>query len=303
MNIEQMQYIVEVARTKSLTTASNNLFVTQSALSQSISNLEMELGVKLFTRSRQGTIPTSEGKKIIKKALEIVIKLQEIREEAQDYSDTLNSELRVMSIPVGLASLVKTITTFKSDQPRTNFRITQNSSKEILHDVRENRVDLGLIATKTDLLIEDRELSFRPFWEGKIVIGVGKNSPLASQKRINAQELVKYPFVLYDEDYVHEFINQFTDRVGPLQTMFTSNNTVAILYALEAGLAITCGYDFSFFNSPKSLKGEIVMLEIDNFEQSPIVLGWVRSKNTEKSLIANLFINRYIQELQLDGLS
>ncbi|MEH6942241.1 LysR family transcriptional regulator [Bacillus sp. JJ722] len=302
MNIEQMQYIVEVARTKSLLAASNNLFVTQSALSQSISNLEKELGMKLFTRSRQGTIPTLEGKKIIKKALEIVIKLQEIKEEAQGYTDLQNSELRIASIPVGMISLVKTVSNFKKDYPRTNFRITEKSSKEILLDIRENKVDLGLIATKEDLLQNDKDLRFEPFWEGKMVIGAGKNSPLASQKSIDAQELLKYLFVLYDEDYVHEFKKCFNEKIGPLNTMFTSNNSVAIIRALSEGLTITCGYDFSFFNSPFVKNGDIVSIDIDNFEQSPIKIGWVRSKCTEKSSISKHFVNRFIHEFQMGDL-
>lgn len=296
MNLEQMQYIVEVARTKSLIAASKNLFITQSALSQSISNLEIELGIKLFTRSRKGTLPTQEGKIVIKKALEIVIKVQEIREEAQNYTDTLSSELRIASIPVGMASLVKTISSFKSDYPRTNFQITQSSSKEILHDIRENKLDLGLIATKK-IPYEDKELIYEPFWEGKIVVGVGMSSPLSGQKRINARELLKYPFVFYDEDYVHEFVGHFAESVGPLQTLFTSNNPIALIYALEEGLAITCGYDFSFLSSSYLSKSNFVTLEIDQLDQNPLSFAWVRSINSEKTT-SQKFVNRFIKEIQ-----
>ena len=58
MNFEQLEYIKEVIETKSMSIAAENLHVTQSAISQSISLLEKEFGVQLFKRSRNGTIPT-----------------------------------------------------------------------------------------------------------------------------------------------------------------------------------------------------------------------------------------------------
>ncbi|MFJ8527537.1 LysR family transcriptional regulator [Bacillus sp. NPDC094106] len=72
MNLEQMEYIKEISRTQSISLAAKNLHVSQAAVSQSISLLERELGVKLFIRSRLGTTPTKEGKNIIRKALEII---------------------------------------------------------------------------------------------------------------------------------------------------------------------------------------------------------------------------------------
>ena len=54
MNLEQLEYVVEIAKTQSFSAASEHLHVTQSAISQSIHRLEKELGLILFERSRQG---------------------------------------------------------------------------------------------------------------------------------------------------------------------------------------------------------------------------------------------------------
>ncbi|WP_247900895.1 LysR family transcriptional regulator [Paenibacillus pabuli] len=55
MNLEQLEYVVEIAKTQSFSAASEHLHVTQSAISQSIHRLENELGMILFERSRHGT--------------------------------------------------------------------------------------------------------------------------------------------------------------------------------------------------------------------------------------------------------
>ena len=70
MNYEKLRYIVEVATSGSIKQASKNLYVTESAISQSISSIEKEIGVKIFTRSRgQDTSLTDEGKKLSKKLM------------------------------------------------------------------------------------------------------------------------------------------------------------------------------------------------------------------------------------------
>lgn len=298
MNIEQLENIVEVTKTKSFAVASKNLHITQSAISQSISKLEKELGVKLFTRSRSGTIPTSEGQIIIQKAFEIIKNIEEIRVEAQNQSDNHEGELRIVTIPIVMDSLVKMISSLIKDYPKVKFEISELGSNEIMNKISENKVDLGLIALKKDSFVKEKGICFEPFLEGKIVVGVGKNSPLATRKSITPQEMLEYPYVIYNEVYNREFLEHFSKTVGPVQLMFTTNNVSAILNALIDDIAITVGYDFSFFNAPSVSNGDIVTLEIKNYEQHPIVLGWVKSEKLRNSSFYQYFIDRLIQAFE-----
>src|SRR4051812_16809292 len=99
MNFEQLEYIKEVIETKSMSIAAENLHVSQSAISQSISLLEKEFGIQLFKRSRIGTFPTDEGKNIIKKLLEILKKTDELKEEVQSITSSFSGELKIATIP------------------------------------------------------------------------------------------------------------------------------------------------------------------------------------------------------------
>src|SRR5690606_22346534 len=99
MNIDQLENIVEIAKSGSLTVAARNKKITISALSQSLSQLENELEISLFNRSRLGTIPTPEGRIIIKSANEVLMKLEELKESAQRISDTLSGQLRIGNEP------------------------------------------------------------------------------------------------------------------------------------------------------------------------------------------------------------
>jgi DNA-binding transcriptional LysR family regulator len=300
MNIEQLHYIIEVAKTKSLLSAANNLHVSQSAISQSISNLEAELGIKLFNRSRIGTIPTAEGRIVIKKASGVVRTLQDIKDEAKHYSEISIDKMCIGAIPGIMNPLIRTISNLKKDYPGVHFSMTEKGPEEILTQIRQNEVDFGLISIDSNL--DNNEMAglhFEPLWKGKIVVGVWKNSPLASKKFVKPDELIKYPFALFDIGSIHKFIDNLNETMGPVNILFSSNNPIAIACALKEGLAITIGYDFSFIDNPLVLSGDLVMIEIADLEQKPVILGWVRSENNKTSLISKQFINRFQQEIGL----
>lgn len=71
MTIQQLQYILEVNRTRSITQAAKNLYVTQAGISSAISSLENELGFHIFTRSWQGAVPTERGARVLEQASRI----------------------------------------------------------------------------------------------------------------------------------------------------------------------------------------------------------------------------------------
>ena len=71
MTIQQLQYILEVQRTGSVSRAAKKLFVSQSGISTCIAGIEAELGFAVFERTRQGMIPTPRGMHVLEHAAKI----------------------------------------------------------------------------------------------------------------------------------------------------------------------------------------------------------------------------------------
>ncbi|MEI4801573.1 LysR family transcriptional regulator [Bacillus sp. NPDC077411] len=297
MNIEQLEYIIEVTNAGSLTIAAQNMHVTLSAISQSISALEAELGISLFTRSRLGTIPTAEGKIIIKKAAEVLEKLQELKDEANGFSNTISGELRIATIPGPMPLLVNTVTNFKKDYPNVKIEIFEKGSQEILDDIRQHKIDMGLIILFEDLVHKSSGFLLEPLLKGKMVIGVNRNSPLAFNKSITPEELLNHSLVLYKDDYVEWFMKQFTAVYGSVDILFTTNHTDAIQKAIKDGLAITVGPDYSFANESTLLKKDIVMIDLEVPKQHDVYFAWVRSEGKHYSQICKHFITKLKHEL------
>ncbi|RJX40184.1 LysR family transcriptional regulator [Paenibacillus pinisoli] len=298
MQLEQLACIVEVAKTGSVTGAAQNLHISVSAVSQSISNLEAELGLALFHRSRTGTVPTAEGKAIIQKAFEVLAKINEIEEEAKSYTSELSGQLRLAAIPVPLSLFVDAIISFKRDYPRVELEITEKGTTEILNDLRHNKIDLGLIIWNEELH-RHMSVAFERLLEGKLIAGVSRFSPLAQRSSLSPDMLRSQPLVLYNDDYLKWFIQDFESRYGALNVLFYTNNKDAIIKAVEEGSAITIGLDFSFY-PPSSAKG-IATIDLDIADNDPVYLGWVRSEEQPLPHASKIFIQKL--KYQLDKIN
>ncbi|AQT83374.1 LysR family transcriptional regulator [Paenibacillus larvae subsp. pulvifaciens] len=293
MNLEQLQYIVEVAKTGSFTKAAQHCHVTLSAISQSISLLESELGITLFTRSRGlGAIPTAEGKMIIRKAHEILLQVKELKEEAQIYSNTLKGELKIASIPGPMHVLIDIIAKFKKDHPKVKIKIYEKAQNEILDDLQHGIIDIGFIALSDLLWEKHADFLFEKLLEVKIVVGVNKNSPLAIEKAITPEQLMHQTLVLYDDERIRNSIIDLCSQYGELNILFISNNTRAIQNAVRQELGVTIKFDYLFTNNIINDQKEIVPIELTIPNLKPISYGWVLRKRKQPSQILKRFIER-----------
>lgn len=302
MNIEQLEHIIEVAKCKSISKAAENLHISQSGLSQSISSLEKELNVKILARSRNGAIPTEAGKQIIIKANHIITSVQELREEAETPISDISGELRLMGIPGVMPTLIKTAMHLKRKYENLSVDINENGSSEILEDFKENRIDAGFLAMDERLLKQSIGLPFEPISKGNMIVCVGKKSPLSAKKTIRAEELKEQTFILYKDDYVESFIRKFSNYYGRVNVLFSTKNGDAISMALREGMGVTIGHTYSFTNHPLVLSGELVTLEIENFSDHEVYFGWLKQKKTLLSQVTKEAINKFNQELFIDHL-
>ena len=88
MNLKEIEYIVTLAEEGKLARAAQRLFITPSALTQQVSNLEHEIGLPLFERSRSGWSPTRACQICLSSARQILQIRQETDRRLQDLSDS-----------------------------------------------------------------------------------------------------------------------------------------------------------------------------------------------------------------------
>ncbi|MFF3024422.1 LysR family transcriptional regulator [Gottfriedia sp. NPDC057948] len=297
MNIEQLTYIAEVAKTGSLSIAAQNLHVTLSGISQAISNLEDELEIQIFRRTRQGTTPTEEGTEVIKKAIEALNQITSLKEIAQGHSKRISGELKIATVPGQMALIINTLATFKKDFPNIKIKIDEKGSQEIIEDVKNDKTDIGIVIFHDEIVKRGEGLVFEVLQEVTMKACVSKDNLLTKYETIVLADLQNQSFVLYDDDYVKWYFENFINKQSSIDLLFTTNNVDSLRSAIDSNTAITICLDYTAKSEPYILSGQAVAIDIINPDQASVDLVWVRAKDRHFSAVAKNFIKRLQAEL------
>lgn len=147
MNLQQIEYIVAVDTHRHFVTAAEKCFVTQATLSMMIKKMEDELSVKIFDRSKQPVIPTEIGKKIITQARIILQESKRLEEIVSEEKEEFTGELKIGIIPTLAPYLIPLfINTFLKKYPQVRLKIHELTTSEIVKQLEQQALDLGLLA-------------------------------------------------------------------------------------------------------------------------------------------------------------
>lgn len=298
MNLEQMECIVEIAKTGSLSKAASQLHVTRSAVSQSITNLETELGIKLFVRSHAGAIPTTDGEVIIEKAKIIVQQMQSMKSEAAKRAAAPLQVLRIASTPEQLALLTDTYMSFKADYPHTHLPFMESSVEQIFDDLEHDRIDAGLMILHARLLNDKPQLQTKPLVRTKLMLSVSKNSPLTALPSISIEQLLSVPLVFYKDDILTKlFADDVAENHRPLNVMLTSDNIGALRVMLVQNYAASITTEITFQRHPNYTEN-YACVEIDYPGWNELDVGWVSMKDKPLPERTAMFLERLEQDLK-----
>lgn len=295
MNFEQMEYIKEIVNTKSISLAAQNLHISQSAISQSLFQLEKELEVKLFKRSRMGTIPTEDGRNIIRKALEIVRKVEEIKTEAQIMNSSLKGELKIAFSPSALAGFLPyALSSFKRDFPQIKINLIETYRNTIIEKINNNIIDLGFIPvnkhTKKEALAN---VNFKYLdYGGEMKIILSKNSPLAYGDAVSIEDLLNYPIIIYSSEFCEKLLKPLKKKNISINVLFTTTNSELIKKTVAEGLAFSILPSSMLRDDPYVESQRIIPISlIDREFDSDFKFACIYSKKSGNKRIIDNFLN------------
>lgn len=224
MRLEQFYYFVKIADLHSFSAASNELFVSQQALSTSIKNLEENFHTELFIRTPRGVVLSSEGEFFYKHA----VKILEIYEHV--YNHFLREPANSDSFSVALNANVKTfyfpkiISYFLKEYPtcKINYLITDND--QIIDNILEHKANIGVLPVlKVEKQIQTtfpNTIKFIPLSYTHYDLLTSIHSPLAELKSISMSTIIKYPVIL----------NTASDSTLFTQLFSMYSNNVELIY-------------------------------------------------------------------------
>lgn len=195
MNLLQLRYFVELARTRHFTRAAERLCITQPSLSHAITQLEMELGVPLFERSGRNTALTRFGEQFLTCAQQTLSTLDEgvgaLQRVARGEGLIRLGLLRTLGVDFvpGLAAR------FLRECPGRDIRFTFNTgvTQQLLEGLTAKRFDLVFCSQPPAKL----QLTAVPVSRQDLVLIVPRTHPLAALHAVDLTETLPYPQVYF----------------------------------------------------------------------------------------------------------
>jgi len=209
MNLQQLTYLVALDTHRQFGLAAEKCCVSQPALSVQVQKLEEELGVLLFDRTQRGAEPTAVGTKVIAQARLVLREAQQLRELVQAEKGEVVGELRLGVIPTLAPYLVpRFLVSLTAAYPNLRVRIEELRSEEIMQQLKEHRLDVGLLVTPLD----DRQLHELPLLDEPFLVLASASHPLAAQATVRPQDLKAPGLWLMQQG--HCFRNQVVNLCG-----------------------------------------------------------------------------------------
>lgn len=148
MDIKYLTYILTIAKKKNMTKAAEELYVSQSSLSQYLSKLEQEIGTPLFFRAKGELVLTPAGELYIEAAEQVIQIQKQLYREIHALENKGQITVGVTS-QFGLRMLSEIIPRFKKDYPDISIEISETNLPTLTKMLIEGSLDLGIMAANT----------------------------------------------------------------------------------------------------------------------------------------------------------
>ena len=198
LTFKQIDYALAVGNNLHFKKAADECYVSPSTLSNAITELETQLGVKIFERNNKKVIVTSLGREILSKAKMIKLEVQNIHELAQHNVDGLSSSLSIGIIPtISPYFLPLVLPKIQKEFSNLQLKIEEGQSQILTNRVKEGDLDMAILALPYD--VQDL-MSFK-FWEEDFFWVSHSQNKNAGKSEIRASELEHSELMLLEDGH------------------------------------------------------------------------------------------------------
>lgn len=158
MDLRQLEYFAAVARHRHFTRAAEELYVTQSALSQQVRRLEAELGIQLLVRGPRGADLTPAGTELLARADAILAELARARADMDAHVGAERGLVRVAAAAADARHLPEALVGFHRAHPGIRVALRHGSAREVAELVATGSADLAVAAVEGGETLSDGPL-------------------------------------------------------------------------------------------------------------------------------------------------
>ena len=241
ITLRQLEIFIAVAETAQVTKASKKLFVTQSAVSMALAELENQLGGPLYDRHGRSLVLNARGRYLLPLAKEITEQVNGIESTMTERNDTLDGQINVVaSTTLGNYILPYLVGAFKRAHPHVDINLLVYNTSECERLVLAGQSDIAYVE---GLPSHNEELQVRPWFRDELVILCGPNDPLSHKDFFDVKSDIR------DKKWVMRekasgtaaiFREKFKNYLDDIHIAMEIGHPEAIKRAVESGAGIAC---------------------------------------------------------------
>ncbi len=198
MNLRDLKYLVALADHKHFGRAAAACFISQPTLSTQIKKLEDELGVALVERAPRRVMFTPAGRDAAERARQIVAEVEQMKEAARRTQNPESGTVRLGIFPtLGPYLLPHVVSKIRKRFPNLELLLIEEKTEVILHQLREGRLDVGVLA----LPLHDDQVHIEPLFEEPFLLAVPESHRLARNKIMRIEDLAQESLLLLEDGH------------------------------------------------------------------------------------------------------
>lgn len=231
----RLKVFQSVANNLSFTKASQELFVSQPAITKHIQELETAYQTRLFDRQGNKISLTESGRLLLKHCERILDEYKRLEYEMHLLHNEYRGELRLgASSTIAQYVLPPLLASFIAKFPQIGLSLLSGNSREVEMALQEHRIDLGLVEGVFRL----PNLKYTPFLEDELVAVVHSRNRLSLPDEITPRDLLNIPLVLRERgsgtlDVIERALLQHDIKLSSLQVLMYLGSTESIKLFLE----------------------------------------------------------------------
>ena len=286
VRLELYRVFLEVAKEGNISAAAQNLFISQSAVSQSVKQLEEQLQVRLFSRSTRGVSLTSEGKLLLEYVSHALGLLQSGEEKIAASRQLLTGELIIgASDTVTKTYLLSRLEAFHKDYPDIRIRILNGTTSMVLDYLHAGQVDIAFASEAPDETV----YSVRHCVDTHTIF-VAAPDYLEFDKVYTMEEIAALPLILLERKassrvYLERYFQERGIQIHPEIELGSHNLLISLA---RIGLGVACVTEE--FSLSGLSRGVIVPLKTD-FEIPPRAVTMCTLQGVTPTSAANRFMD------------
>ncbi|MGP5495146.1 LysR family transcriptional regulator [Psychrobacter celer] len=240
ISIRQLTAFITVADNGSFTRASDQMHLTQSAVSGLIKELESSLGIVLFDRTTRQLSLSAVGRHLLPQARRVLNEMHLFENEASSLTSLAQGQVRLAVSQFAASSMPAVIAQFSQTYPDISVSLLDCSAENVLQHIQNIEVDLG-VGTELGFMEMDDDISTDLLYELPFCVVMPEQHVLAQRSEIVWQDLLETPLITLQGPFIEQVTTELDEAVAAhiQQARYKVNFMSTALEMTRQGFGIT----------------------------------------------------------------